>query len=153
VSVTTSDTDRIARQFIDRTLPVEDWTHEAHLRVGLWHLLRFSPEDALDHLRQGIRAYNVACGIVNSDTSGYHETLTRLYLALLQHFLDSQDRRMPDDELAEILVRSLGDRELPLKYYSRGRLYAVAARKRWMEPDLLPLPGSASAPWTGGDTE
>ena len=44
---------------------------------------------------------------------------------------------------SESLIASLGDRDLPLRYYSRERLMSVAARTGWLEPDLSPLPAGA----------
>jgi hypothetical protein len=53
-------TDQLAAAFCERTLPKGQWTHEAHLRVGLWHVLRHPADRALDLLRERISAYNVA---------------------------------------------------------------------------------------------
>ncbi|MFZ9415304.1 MAG: hypothetical protein ACO3CS_10630, partial [Alphaproteobacteria bacterium] len=69
----------IVHRFRARTLPREAWTHQAHLAVGLWHVLRHGEDAALAMLRDGIRAYNEAVGVPNSDTRGYHETVTRYY--------------------------------------------------------------------------
>jgi hypothetical protein len=35
---------------------------------------------------------------------------------------------------------ALADKDLPLQYYSRERLFSEAARASWLEPDLRPLP-------------
>jgi hypothetical protein len=120
-------------------LPKADWTHPAHLRVGLWHLLRFPPAEALDRLRAGIRRYNVACGVANTAASGYHETITRFYVWAIARFLAATDRTRPVDELAEELVRQCGDRGLPLRYWSKDRLFSAEARLGWVEPDFQPL--------------
>lgn len=135
-----SEIDSIARRFTACTLPKSEWTHEAHLRVGLWHLLRFTPRESLVLLRDGIHRYNEASGTANSDISGYHETLTRFYVVLLEHFLQGVDRSRPEDELAGLVVESLGAWDLPLRYYSPDRLWSHAARSGWVEPDLFPLP-------------
>ncbi len=136
--------ERIAKRFLDRTLPCEEWTHEAHLRVGLWHVLRFGPQEALERLRNGIRAYNAVCGIANTATSGYHETTTRFYVAIIGHFLKLQDHARHIDGLAAELIATWGDKRLPLAYYSEARLMSAAARKKWLEPDLSPLPATAA---------
>ena len=140
-----TETDRIARQFLDATLPLEEWSHHAHLRVGLWHLLHYSAAEALDRLRVGIRSYNAACGVANTDTSGYHETITRLYVVLIAHFLDQRDYTEPVDELAFDLIEAIGDTKLPFTYYSRERLMSKEARRRWVEPDIRSVPRVASA--------
>jgi hypothetical protein len=126
--------DTLAQGFIARTLAKEDFTNEAHLRVGLWHLLRYSETDALALLRARIRAFNEAVGGVNSDTAGYHETITRLYLRLIADFLRSADDQRSADELADDLIASRGCRDLPLRYYSRERLFSPEARREWLPP-------------------
>ena len=133
-------TEDLVAAFGDRSLPKEQWTHEAHLRVGLWHLLHHSPDDALALVRQRIIAYNEAVGVENSDSSGYHETITRFFLHEISRFLRTADGRRPIDDLAAELIQWLGDKDTPLHYYSRARLMSVEARRTWVEPDLRPLP-------------
>jgi hypothetical protein len=53
----------------------------------------------------------------------------------------STDQRRPLDELAQELIARCGDRELPLRHYTRERLFSVDARLRWVAPDLEPPPG------------
>ena len=134
-----TETERIARGLIDRTLPKAEWTHHAHLRAGLWHVRHHGPFDALDLLRDRIRAYNESVGTANTDTSGYHETITRFYVVLIDRFLSSADRDLDLDALAEQLIASHGDRRLPLHHYSEARLFSPVARRAWIEPDLRPI--------------
>ena len=135
-----SELSRLARSFLDLSLDPGSFSHEAHLRVGLWYVLQFSPTEALERLRKNIRAFNTAAGGVNSDTEGYHETLTRLYLILIADVVDQRGRGFPDDVLADRVVAALSDREIPAIYYSKERLFSVAARRAWLEPDLRRLP-------------
>lgn len=131
--------DRLAAAFLDGTLPKAAWTHDAHLRVGVWHLLRYSPDDALDRLREGIRRYNEATGTVNSAHAGYHETITRFYVGVIGRFVAGADRSRPADALADDVLAQLGDRALPLRHWSAERLMSPEARLRWVEPDRAPL--------------
>ncbi len=135
-----SETDHLALAFVACTLPKAEWTHQAHLRVGLWHRLRMPAGEALDALRDRIRRYNEATGGVNSDSDGYHETITRVYVRLIDRFVAVADATRPEDDLAREMIAALGDRTLPLTYYSRERLFSVEARRGWVEPDLQPLP-------------
>ncbi len=134
-----SDTESIARGLIDRTLPKAEWTHEAHLRAGLWHVLQHGAAAALPLLRERIAAYNESVGTANTDTSGYHETITRFYVVVIDRFLAVHDRGLPLDRLAAQLIAEHGDRRLPLRHYSEGRLFSVVARRSWVEPDLRPI--------------
>ncbi len=138
------ETERITTAFIACTLPKAQWTHQAHLRAGLWHALRYSDQVSLDLLRDRIRRYNASVGGVNSDTAGYHETITRFYVQVIRMFVDSADPRRPIDELAEELIARFGDRDLPLRCYTRERLYSTEARLGWLTPDLASISSDAA---------
>ena len=132
-----TETERIATGLIERTLPKAEWTHEAHLRAGLWHVLNHGPFVALDLLRERISAYNESVGAV--DTDRYHETLTRFYVVVIDRFLTAADRSRDLDALAAELIAAHGDRRLPLHHYSEKRLFSTVARRAWVEPDLRPI--------------
>ena len=135
------DTESLVRLFLDRSLPKPAWTHVAHLRVGLWHVRRFGADLAVDLLRERISRYNEAVGTANTSTSGYHETLTVFYVKVIDAFVSAD--ASPDqaaDMLERRLLEAVGDRELPLRYYSRECLFSTEARRQWVAPDLQPLP-------------
>src|SRR5690349_14771897 len=111
-----TETERVARALIDRTLPKAEWTHHAHLRTGLCHVLQHGPIIALELLRARITAYNESVGTANTDTSGYHETITRFYVTIIDRFLASADRSLDADALAAQLIAAHGDRRLPLHH-------------------------------------
>jgi hypothetical protein len=127
-------------QFSAGTLPRELWTHEAHLIVGAWHVCLYGVQDAIERLRAGIRRLNFAHGTVNSDTSGYHETITVVYANLLEVFL-SDNVGMPFGEcLARLRSSPLANRNFLDRYYSPKLLFSTKARHHWVAPDLAPLP-------------
>jgi hypothetical protein len=131
--------DRIVQGFIDCTLPCTEWTHVAHLTVGLWHARHFPPEQALERVRQGIRRYNTSCGTENSATRGYHETITRFYMTTMEVYLKFVSEHLDWVAVTNRFIAQFGDRELPLRYYSRDLLMSSAARLDWVPPDLKPL--------------
>lgn len=137
------DTEALVAAFLDRTLPKVAWTHMAHLRVGLWHVRRFGEKGALARLRDGIRVYNEAVGTANTDSSGYHETVTVFYVRVIADFVEREQEAaaIADEALEARLIAARGARELPLEYYSRDRLFSIEARRGWVTPDLKPLPG------------
>lgn len=131
---------RIGEGLIDRSLPKEEWTHEAHLAACLW-LVRERPDFACEiELPGTIRAFNLAKGGVNDDTQGYHETLTQLYVAGVRSFAATlpDDLRLVD-AVNRLLTSDMAPRDWPLRHYSRERLFSVEARRGWVEPDLQPL--------------
>ena len=129
----------LARRFSDASLPKQEWTHLAHLAVGLWHVERYGSEEALTKLRTGIRRLNDSHGTVNSPTSGYHETITRVYVVLLSAFAARFNDMSLTARLASLLNGPLSDRALLFKFYSRDRLMSPEARLNWVDPDIAPL--------------
>ena len=136
-----ADVSHVGEGFLARTLPREEWTHEAHLATTTYLLLRH-PEIDLDVELPGlIRRYNASVGGVNSDTEGYHETITRSFLQGVRLFLAEADRRVPLHELVnELLLSAMGRRDWPMRFYSRERLFSAEARKSHVDPDLASLP-------------
>ncbi|MEQ1749394.1 MAG: hypothetical protein ABL974_08230 [Prosthecobacter sp.] len=133
---TTQDIEAFIRDFETLRLPKSLWTHHAHLIVGLWYVTHHSPDVALSIVRQRIRAYNEAVGTANTDSSGYHETLTRLFLrGITAHALAHSSESLPSS-LALLMHSPLANKDWPLTFYSRERLFSVAARHEWIEPDL-----------------
>ncbi len=139
----TSDAEivRIGEGLLARTLPREDWTHEAHLAATTYLLTRRPDVDLDTRLPDIIRSYNESVGGVNSDTEGYHETITRVFLHGVRLFLAEADLKEPLHELVnELLLSPMGRRDWPLRFYSRDRLFSVEARKAMIPPDLAALP-------------
>jgi hypothetical protein len=106
------------------------------LRVGLWHVVTYGPDEALALLRERISRYNESVGTINSDDSGYHETVTAFYVKAIAAAIADRDPAMPLDALAALVIERIGARDYPLRYYSKRRLFSVAARRGWVEPDL-----------------
>ena len=128
--------DNLVSAFLASNLPKKYWTHEAHLKVGLWHLLNHNPEEALLLLRARITTLNSFHGVINSDTNGYHETLTAFYVKVISAYLANANISDSIEKLAAGLISLFGSRELPLKYYSREVLFSKKARQEWVSPDL-----------------
>lgn len=132
---------RIAEGFLARTLPREEWTHEAHLATTTFLLLRRPDIDVEQQLPALIRGFNKSVGGVNDDTQGYHETITRVFLRGVRLFLAEADLREPLHELVnELLLSPMGRRDWPMRFYSPSRLFSVEARRAFVEPDLRALP-------------
>ncbi len=127
--------ERLVAAFCDCTLPCAQWTHAAHLTVGLWHAWCYPADEALDRVRAGILRYNLACNVPTTPTGGYHETITRFYMLLIDRYL----RSAATADLVQLtngLLAAHGDRQLPLTYYTRERLMSPEARASWLPPDL-----------------
>jgi hypothetical protein len=123
-----------ARAFEDGAVTPAEFNHVAHVRVA-WVYLREadSTDEALARMRAAIRRFAAAAGA----SMKYHETITVLWLRLL----DDVRAQGASGELAEVLhaYPALADKDLPLQYYSRDRLFSDDARTAWVEPDRGPL--------------
>jgi hypothetical protein len=130
----------IGEGLVARTLPRSEWTHEAHLAATTYLLLRRSDIDLDRELPGIIRRYNESVGGVNSDTEGYHETITRMFLHGVRLFLSEADTKAPLYELVnDLLLTPMGRRDWPLRFYSRERLFSTEARRNFVDPDLRAL--------------
>jgi len=138
---TDAEVEHIGEGLLARTLPRPEWTHEAHLAATTYLLLK-RPDVVIDKELPGIiRAYNESVGGVNSDTEGYHETITRVFLHGVRLFLSEADPKAPIHELVnELLASPMGRRDWPLRFYSKDRLLSVEARRDFISPDLAALP-------------
>ena len=134
--------DRFVARFRAATLPAAEWTHRAHLAVGTWHVYHHGA-GALDLVRAGILTLNDRHGTPNTDTRGYHETITRAYLALIDDVLARTPRTTAADAVARVLEDPIAVAGALLRYYSKDTLMSVAARRGWVEPDLRPLTESS----------
>ena len=131
---------RLAAAFERGTLAQAEWTHRAHLLMGLWYASRLPAEAALDAMRAGILRLNAAHGVLTTPTGGYHETITRAYMRLIGRFVAEDGGTEGWSARAARLFGDHGARDHLLLYYTRERLMSAEARAGWVEPDLRPLP-------------
>lgn len=115
-----------ARAFERGEIANTEFHHAAHLRLALAYLSEsHTPEEACERMAATLRRFAAA----NGHPERYHHTITVFWMRMLARLLD---------------------KNLPLTYYSRERLWSGDARTGWLEPDLRPLddatPGSAHSP-------
>lgn len=136
-----AEIERIGEGLLARSLPRAEWTHEAHLAATTYLLLKRPDVDVDRELPGIIRRYNESVGGVNSDSEGYHETITRVFLGGVHLFLEEADTTDPIHDLVnELLLSPMGRRDWPLGFYSPARLFSVEARRHFVDPDLAALP-------------
>ena len=127
---------RVGEGLLARTLPKSEWTHEAHIAAILW-LIRDRPDIDVDADIAGIISnYNVATGVVNDASHGYHETITCCYLDAARKVSARLVGLSLADTVNQLLSAPEGRRDWPLRIYSRERLMSVAARRAYLPPDL-----------------
>ncbi len=114
----------------------QEWTHEGHLVAGFWYVHTLGREAALQKMRMAIRRHNDAVGTPNTETGGYHETITCLFLNGIDEHIQRQAHLTFESSLATLLASSMASSAWPLARYSKERLFSVEARRGWVEPDL-----------------
>ena len=133
--------------FENATIPASDFSHVAHIAVALSYLEKFSPEQALERMREKIHAFAEHHGARNL----YHETLTTFWMKLLDHVganyeLDpsrsnlAAKTEIPLWERINAIVARWGNRGPVDAHYTRGVITSPSAREKWVPPDRLPLP-------------
>lgn len=134
-----AEIERIAIGVIERTLPKAEWTHAAHFAAALWVLRRPGMNAEVDMPRL-IRAYNRATGVENTDSSGYHETITLASLRAARDWLGKRPEKPLHEVLNELLASRYGRSDWLLEHWSKPVLFSVMARRAWIDPDLERLP-------------
>ena len=131
---------RVGEGMLACTLPKAEWTHEAHLAACAWLILErpdIVPERDLPRL---IRRYNESTDGVNSESEGYHETITQVSIAGVRAALARSGEGSLAARVNHLLGEPEGRRDWPLRFYGPERLFSKEARLGWVEPDLAALP-------------
>lgn len=132
-----ADIDRIGLGVTHHTLPKPEWTHAAHWAAALW-VIRQHGADAETLMPGLIRTYNEATGVANTETGGYHHTITLASMRAARAHLAPGEPL--SSSLARLLAGDLGRSDWILAYWSKARLFTPEARLAWLAPDLQPLP-------------
>jgi hypothetical protein len=133
------DAEELVQQFLNCTLMKWDWTHEAHMVVGLYMVTHFGAE-ALDQMRIALKKYNLSTGVENTDTSGYHETLTYFWLERIRTECTDHDGSLCWDQrtLDYLLInRALTNRNVWLEIYPEAVIKSLEARRSVVLPAAI----------------
>ncbi len=130
----------IARGVVDRTLPKPQWTHFAHFAAATYVVMCREDLVAEEAMPRLIRAYNEATGVANTDTGGYHETITQASLRAVRRFVAANPNAPLHVVCNAVLASECRTSAWYFTYWSRERLMTPEARRAWVEPDLQPLP-------------
>lgn len=128
--------DDFMRGFRSGTFPIAWWTHGAHVAMAATLLWESSVPRALADIREAIRHYNVSQGGQNTESSGYHETLTRLWVGIVAASLaalpDGADRLTAARHAYRAFARRSGYFR---DWYDFDLLKSNDARREWVAPE------------------
>jgi hypothetical protein len=125
-------------------LPPEQFTHAAHVALAACYAVRHG-EAAFERIKEGLWRFHLAAGGQHTETSGYHETLTRFWCNVIA---DAVAGTADEWHAARHAVACFGgQRDLPSRCYSFDVAGSVEARRQWLPPDRAPaIPACAPEP-------
>ena len=124
--------EQIAAGLLDASLPQHEWTHRGHITATHVLIRKHGHDATLALCRERIPRLNDAHGVENSDTGGYHETLTVFFVAAVA---DAVARGLTIDETVAEL-----DRDVALRWWSEPVLMSAEARHDFVAPDIAAPP-------------
>lgn len=130
----TPDDLTLCEQFETRTLPNDAFRHREHVRLTWIYLTLESPDIVAARLCRSLLELATGHGVAQR----FHTTLTLAWVRIIE-----SERRAHLDLPFDALVAAcptLLDKDAPLTYYSRERLFSDEARGAFVEPDLKSLP-------------
>lgn len=130
------ESSKLIEQFQNGTLKKSKWDHRAHLIVAIHFLTQRGPGEALLELRNKIQTLNLSHGVFTTRTSGYHETRTRTWLALIWNSILHSPKGLDENNLIETYQHC----DQVSFHSSTPLLNSWPARISWVEPDKKPLP-------------
>jgi hypothetical protein len=138
--VTEDGIDAFIAAFEAGSLPKARWTHGAHILTGACYVHALGEAAALERMRARVSAYNLAVGGQNTETSGYHETVTVLWIKILSGFRGEHPGLGRAEFAVAAVEEFVGQRDILRWYYDFDVVESVEARKRWVAPTLCALP-------------
>jgi hypothetical protein len=136
---TEAEIDAFLHAFESCTLPKSEWTHAAHIFTGACLVHTLGETAAIDHMRRALRRFNESVGGQNTPTSGYHETVTVLWIKLLAAFHRDTAPTSRAAFAARAVAHFAEQRDLLARFYDFDLVASTEARQRWIPPTLQPL--------------
>jgi hypothetical protein len=125
--------EELVSRFKARTLAKEEWTHEAHLTVGIWFVYHLDFFDALCQIKSGIITLNASFGGINDGNSGYHETLTVFWAKIMAEYIRLNELSF-EETVNNFLSTPLTEKSLPFEFYEKEILLSPPFRAVFHEP-------------------
>ena len=124
----------LLESFETGTIARENWGHPEHLTVALCYLSRHDLEMATEKMRRGIFNLLRSFKVDLTKEMPYHETLTVFWMRTVADFNASKNGTSLVDTANELVTNF--DKNYPLRFYSRERLFSDEARTGFVEPEL-----------------
>jgi hypothetical protein len=136
---TEEEIDAFLSAFEAGTLPKEEFTHAGHLTAGACYVHMLDEAGAISHMRLCVRRFNEAVGGKNTDTGGYHETITVFWIKMLAALRALHPEISRADFAAHAVETYRNRRDVFRDFYDFDVLTSVEARRNWIEPPVKPI--------------
>jgi hypothetical protein len=137
--ITECEIDAFIAAFEGCSLPKAEWTHGAHLLTGACYVYALGEAEAIARMRRCVSRYNESVGGQNTETSGYHETITVAWIKLLRGLL-YRSKPIGRAAFAALAVEQFqAQQNIFSHFYDFDLVASTEARKRWVAPTLQPL--------------
>ena len=127
---------QLVHAFEAGTLAPDQFNHHAHMTVALWYLSQMPFAKATATMRTNIQHFAAH----HHQSQLYHETITGFWMRLLRHILDTADPSEPFADVVYRVITTFGTMDVLFRHYSKERAFSLEARRRWVNPDLIPMP-------------
>jgi hypothetical protein len=126
--------EEVVRKFERCEFALEEFTHARHLTVACWYLCTLHSDEALGRMREGLQRF-----IAHHQKQGYHETITRFWMELLQSYLGQCPAATTLTCKVNGAIERFPKKDILFSYYTRERALSDVARATWVAPDLRPI--------------
>lgn len=123
----------VVRVFENATISRSDWKHAEHLTVALVYLSQNDFEISYQKMRGGIFNLLRAFEVDFEKEMPYHETLTVFWLKTVDDHAKANEGKTLT-EICNDLIEKF-DKDYPLRFYTRERLFSDEARAKFVEGD------------------
>lgn len=122
-------------QFANTSLNPEIFSHEAHLRLAWIHITQYGLEKAITNITRQLKNYTSAVGAANK----YNATVTVAAIHAVYHFMIRSGHTSFADFIAENYKLKTEFRSLIFTHYRTDIFKSDEAKRRFLEPELLPF--------------
>jgi hypothetical protein len=125
--VTDSEILAVVRKLEQCVFAPSEFHHRDHLAVCVVYLYGGDMETAMDRMRSSLLRFTA-----HHNVKGYHETITRFWMRLVEQRLD---RQVCLAESVRQIQEAFPDKNIIFRYYTKDVLSSADAKQRWIEPD------------------
>lgn len=122
--------------FESASLPFNKWRHHEHIRVAYLHLVQDEFAVAFPKFKARLLSLNLAHGVPDLPDRGYHETLTIVWLRLVEAVLLKEGPCRDSIEFCDRHPQLLF-KFAPRFFYSREVITSSLAKAEFVPPDRV----------------